>query len=258
MDNYFFSIQPFWGQAKMPSPSLGRPGLFDISEFENLEENLPCVLGNGQMAIRIGGGEELRGFCFGVLDWVDDIPSQGIENGVFIRFAPGVFSRVFHVSAAEISPFGVPMEDIVSKRKIEDLKKASASPDRLAALGMTVERWIEEADSRKRYGENALAHCVLNMIWQRGGNVRVADLSEETGYTVRYLQDVTNRQVGLSPKKLCKHIRFQRTLKLLDNPSVSHLEAAQIMGYSDQAHYCREFKDCCGMSPGEYRKMRVR
>lgn len=255
--SYFFSIQPFW-EKQEAQRRIVRPGIYEISNFSISQDCLKCVSGNGQMGIRLGNADEPFGYCFGVMDSADMIPQYGIKKGVFIRFAPGIFTQIFHIPSRDISAFGVPVSDILSRCKIEELRLAMSASDRLNALDHMFGGWVMEADRADRYGESSLARETMKLIWKSQGKIRVQELSEKTGYTDRYLQGVISRQIGLTPKKICKHVRFQKSLLLLENLALEHSFIAQHMGYSDQAHYCREFKDCSGLSPAEYRNIYVK
>lgn len=60
---------------------------------------------------------------------------------------------------------------------------------------------------------------------------------KDGGYSHRTLVSHFRRSVGLSPKRYCRVLRFQRALRQLTpagSPSLASLAAAA--GYSDQAH----------------------
>ena len=83
------------------------------------------------------------------------------------------------------------------------------------------------------------------------------DLEQETLYSARRLQEVVTRQVGIGPKQLCRQTRFQNALRLLTSLEAgiyTQAQAAQILGYSDQAHYNREFKEFSDVSPCQFQK----
>ncbi|MDQ3518428.1 MAG: AraC family transcriptional regulator, partial [Gemmatimonadota bacterium] len=82
----------------------------------------------------------------------------------------------------------------------------------------------------------------------------VRDVVSETGYSHRRFIQLFLRAVGLKPKVFCRIIRFQRMLERLDrSPSSSWAGLALNSGYSDQAHFNREFREFAGVSPSQYR-----
>ena len=106
--------------------------------------------------------------------------------------------------------------------------------------------------------EQKLANEVVQLIWSNRGALRIKNLEQETLYSARRLQEVVTRQVGIGPKQLCRQTRFQNALKLITSPKAevyTQAEAAQILGYSDQAHYNREFKEFSGVSPCQFQKI---
>lgn len=112
--------------------------------------------------------------------------------------------------------------------------------------------------SANRKKEQKLANEVVQLIWSNRGALRIKNLEQETLYSARRLQEVVTRQVGIGPKQLCRQTRFQNALKLITSPKAevyTQAEAAQILGYSDQAHYNREFKEFSGVSPCQFQKI---
>ena len=62
-------------------------------------------------------------------------------------------------------------------------------------------------------------------------------------------------QVGLSPKRLARIARFQRALRVLEDPSIESRRGAITAadcGYADQAHFVRDFRDLAGCPPGAH------
>ena len=75
------------------------------------------------------------------------------------------------------------------------------------------------------------------------------------GYSARYLQSVFLEKIGITPKQMCRQVRFQaalRTLEKADGRTLAQIAAS--LGYSDQAHLSREFREFACMTPGEFRK----
>ena len=89
------------------------------------------------------------------------------------------------------------------------------------------------------------------------------ELESETAYTARRIQELITESVGISPKQLCRQTRFQHALSAIhrecslsseDERKGCLAQEAVSLGYCDQAHYSREFKEFSGLCPGAYRK----
>ncbi|WP_020616472.1 helix-turn-helix domain-containing protein [Paenibacillus daejeonensis] len=83
----------------------------------------------------------------------------------------------------------------------------------------------------------------------------VEQMSERYELSVRQLQRLFRRYVGVSPKWVIKRFRLQEAAERLEqDSSVSWAELAVMLGYSDQAHFIKDFKAVVGQSPAAYSK----
>ena len=81
----------------------------------------------------------------------------------------------------------------------------------------------------------------------------VEQMSDRHALSVRQLQRLFRKYVGVSPKWVIKRFRLQEAAERLEqNPSVSWAELAVTLGYSDQAHFIKDFKSVVGQSPAAY------
>jgi AraC-like DNA-binding protein len=60
------------------------------------------------------------------------------------------------------------------------------------------------------------------------------------------------KQFGLAPHAYQLSLRISRSLSLL-RIGMPLIYVAEIMGFSDQSHFCRHFKRIIGVTPGQYR-----
>jgi AraC-like DNA-binding protein len=75
----------------------------------------------------------------------------------------------------------------------------------------------------------------------------------EIGMTRKALIEAFKRQVGLTPKKFARVLRFQQVLnEVAPAASINWADIAQRCGYYDQAHFGRDFKEFSGFSPRGY------
>ena len=187
-----------------------------------------------------------------------EIPLYSAERGIFIRFSPGAFSRVFSVPACEVNPEGTSLDEILTADRLGELRDSLAGEQPESELLLLLKRWEEERKSEKRGGMegNLLASQVQQLIWERRGAVKIKELERENCYSARRLQEVMVQQIGIAPKQLCRQTRFQHALRDAlsrqgSSAKKSMAQEAYGLGYCDQAHYSREFKEFLGICPGK-------
>lgn len=85
-----------------------------------------------------------------------------------------------------------------------------------------------------------------------GGDLRIGALAELGGTTLRTMDRLFRRYIGVSPKTFSRVMRFQRGLNRLKfDPAVSLGTIAAECGYADQSHFVREFKRFTGVAPSQ-------
>jgi AraC-like DNA-binding protein len=84
----------------------------------------------------------------------------------------------------------------------------------------------------------------------------VRDVVAASGYSHRHFVELFRQAVGLTPKLYCRVQRFVKALSRLGaKPNPSSADLAIAAGYSDQAHFNREFLEVAGVTPGLYRRI---
>ena len=82
---------------------------------------------------------------------------------------------------------------------------------------------------------------------------RVDQITEQFDLPIRTLQRLFRRYVGVGPKWVLRRYRLHDGAELLARGEVAELaDLALALGYFDQAHFSREFKDQIGLTPAEY------
>src|SRR3546814_262352 len=104
---------------------------------------------------------------------------------------------------------------------------------------------------RKREKNLALQNALELMEGRRSFNLR--EIQEQTHISKKTLERYFLAQVGLSPKRYARICRFNMVRELFDkDPSRNWQEVAFSLGYYDQSHFIREFKEFSGKTPHEY------
>lgn len=84
-----------------------------------------------------------------------------------------------------------------------------------------------------------------------GGSVPIRGICRETGWSHKHLINRFREQIGVTPRRAARVIRFERVLRRLAGtarPDWARLAAE--CGYSDQTHLIREFGEFAGTTPG--------
>lgn len=92
--------------------------------------------------------------------------------------------------------------------------------------------------------------------WERlretAGQVSIAALAEDAGWSRRHLAARFREEVGVPPKVIARVLRFQRALELLGHAEAgSWADLAQQCGFADQPHLNREVRALAGCTPTE-------
>jgi AraC-like DNA-binding protein len=100
--------------------------------------------------------------------------------------------------------------------------------------------------------------AAAQMLHLRKGQFRITELAEQCSLSTRQLQRQFQDVIGVTPKALARVIRFEEIRKrLMHDPNQSLTDLAYEFGYTDQAHFIRDFKDLADRTPGEFaREMR--
>jgi len=186
----------------------------------------------------------------------------GVARGKFSRMLEGVGGAI----AAKFKPGGFHPFVEASISTLTD--KTPAVSTVFGTDGRALERRVSEAAhdrarialiedflrSRNPQPDTQVAH-VSDMVYAVAGDrtiLKVDDLVDRYGLNARALQRLFAKYVGVSPKWVIQRYRLHEAAEQLANPSVNQVELALGLGYSDQAHFVRDFKAIVGTSPAAY------
>ena len=85
------------------------------------------------------------------------------------------------------------------------------------------------------------------------GQLSIDELARYLGYSVRHVERIFKKYIGISPKEYSNLLRFQNTINLSHIKEENNLtQLATFFGYSDQSHFIREFKKFTTLKPKDY------
>jgi AraC-like DNA-binding protein len=132
---------------------------------------------------------------------------------------------------------------------LEQLRDAGPADKRLRILEAAL-------TERMRRSEEAIHPAVgyALQVFNNAPHIRtVADVSRDIGWSRRWFSHVFSEQVGMTPKRYCRLMRFRKVVhQIASNQPVDWVDVALSGGFCDQAHLVHEFHVFSGLSPERY------
>jgi len=95
--------------------------------------------------------------------------------------------------------------------------------------------------------------AAARLLYSSKGQFRVAELADYCNLSMRQLQRQFDETTGVSPKTLGRIIRFEAIRnRLMSDPNANLTDLAYEFGYTDQAHFIKDFKTFTDRTPSEY------
>ena len=95
---------------------------------------------------------------------------------------------------------------------------------------------------------------VLDYISKNYGNsILVEDLAAEAALSASHFAQLFKRTIGLSPMQFVMSYRVEQAKKKLAIRDTPLIDIAHACGFSDQAHFSRQFKQVQGETPSKFR-----
>jgi AraC-like DNA-binding protein len=213
----------------------------------NLKEDRTRMYHPGSGAMTANCGTIFSGIStrFGVIDTAEQECVAGVS------FRPGGTSAFFAMPAHQLRDTDIPLELLWDRGRAARLREqvlAAASPTaKLDAL----ERALAEARSAHTF-DPAIAMALDAFA----GGLELANIpavADRLGLSSKRLVERFKSTVGMTPKRYCRILRFQRALTSAERGRrVDWTRIAMDCGYFDQAHFIHDFRSFAGITPTGY------
>lgn len=169
-----------------------------------------------------------------------------------VSFRPGAAGAILGVPITEITDRHVTIDALWGARghALNERLLAAAEP---ADVFHTLEQELTTRLKCPLLIHPAVAHA-LAAHSAASAPSRVADVLREVGYSPRHFIALFRGAVELTPKHYYRVQRFTAALRWLASGRTGNLaDLAASVGYADQSHLTREFRDFAGITPTQYR-----
>jgi len=190
-----------------------------------------------------------RGWAVGALLRPAAVPAftddpSGLRDRYVPLDAPDLHAAVCAAMA------GPPMAGTASLPPTASADAEAARLGAVAAVGEWLTLQIPEVSE-----EGRLANELAEVIESDAEIRQLADVAERLSVSVRTVQRLAKRYVGLSPGAMIRRRRLQEAAaRIRSGDDVDLAGLAADLGYADHAHLSREFQTVLGFTPSAYRR----
>ncbi|MFI7058911.1 helix-turn-helix domain-containing protein [Streptosporangium canum] len=222
------------------------PALADIAMVAHPSVTLIIDLSEGEGLVYDTHGRHERGsVVIGLLPGDLRATGRGVGECLQIRLEPAAAAAVFG-AATELSGTAVSLDDVWGRDagRTEDRLRAAASWDERFTIAVEI--------LGRRLGARPPVDPEVVHTWRRTltsrGRVRVDGLADEVGWSRKRLWSRFRSQLGITPKRAARLVRFDHAAHLLAAGHAAASVAAE-SGYVDQPHLHREVRAFAGLTP---------
>ncbi|MFC9969591.1 DUF6597 domain-containing transcriptional factor [Spirillospora sp. NPDC127200] len=177
---------------------------------------------------------------------------EGTGQVLGVKFRPGGFRPFAAGPVADLADRRLPATEFFGPEITEWNAAVLAAPDG-AAMAARAEEFLlpRLPEAPDALAEDAAA--IVERITSSPSLVRVDQVAEEAGLSVRTLQRLFAEYVGASPKWTLRRARLHEAAARADQGTrVDWASLAADLGYADQAHLTRDFAATVGTTPARY------
>lgn len=172
-----------------------------------------------------------------------------------MRLTPLGASRLLGAPMYEVSNKVIDFEAVagrVTGALFEELRNCASAAERFARIEAFLFWKLARSETPP-----AIDYAWRKIVESDGG-VRILDLAQDVGWSRKHLREQFLSHIGMTPKSAARLVRFNAAIRRIGYQNrVEWAQVAQFCGYSDQAHFTRDFRDFAGDTPEAYLRARV-
>jgi AraC-like DNA-binding protein len=216
--------------------------------FPNGKVELLVNMGEPYRVVEGQGIEVLRAGCLSGMQSGPMVLEQPARQNVLgVRLRPAGAYALLAAPMREISGLVVDLDDAfgrAARELVEECQAASSVDERFRIAT----DWISRRLAQTRAVRPEIAWSVA-CIERTRGRVSIAALRKQTGFSKARLATLFRDEIGLTPKRYARTVRFRHVLRMLQDGRASLADVALEAAYYDQPHMTAEFRALGGVTP---------
>jgi AraC-like DNA-binding protein len=197
-------------------------------------------------------GNQLRIFPKAMLAGIMKEPMcwqmRGDSTAFGVRLKPEGMIGLFQAPLANLCNDFVDAETFLGKDRTPILQSVREAADDQARIAL-MEDFLQEQLARVSPGKNYFTQA-MEQIRSKEGVFTHATLEKKLRVGERQLQRMFKDNLGMSPKSYFRIMRFRHAVaSVRGRREVNWLDLTHALGYTDQSHLIRDFKEFAGVTP---------
>lgn len=191
---------------------------------------------------KLGNLEET--FVTGVMENAQLIPILDKMEFFGIRFRPSKLSYFLETDMSQLTNNMMELSQI-NNNIFHKLKIDQYAEDKniVSKIEIQLKALFETIDIKDNFIK-AVDEIIANP------QILIEDIAIKFGFSLKNLQRIFNKRIGLTPKKFARIMRFQNAHRKISKEGLKNLIIIALdSGYFDQAHFNREYKNLAGCNP---------
>ncbi|MBQ4860426.1 helix-turn-helix transcriptional regulator [Pseudoalteromonas sp. MMG013] len=188
-------------------------------------------------------------YCTGVMTHAYETPLQGSKTLIGVKFRVGALNTILPYPHQELQNLHFNSGFLFDECQSDALHNTENHQLCITTLNQLLSHLPQPDNSQEK----------MNRTWQILANnptINTVDQwAKQSQLSVRTLQRLCIKHIGLAPKWLLRKQRCIHALQLLEEEKVDIYDVITLLGLTDQAHLIKEFKKILGLTPNQYLKL---
>ena len=248
---YVLSTQKYLVKKVRHFPVTARFARFTCDQ----DVEMPAFLPHGGHDIVFEfGSNDCNAFIHGMLEDAFATISACKKGKTYlvITLKPG-FSEGFGGAAVrEFNGRQLPLDSVFPMWRIL-AEEMAAQPDFEKQISILMTKFVLPMIRPEAGNQNRLLWDIMEENRFSGGQMRLSELEQWTGFSRQYLLRTFKKYTGVGIKSYSMHTRFQESLSMISRDLYGDMSRIAVeCGFFDQSHFTKAFKKFADFSPTDY------
>jgi AraC-like DNA-binding protein len=201
------------------------------------------------LAIRHGGRVLPAAFLSGLQNRARTLTRSAGSSVLLTVFTDAGAAAFVREPLDELFNGMIPLDEFLQRSQLQEAREKLVVARDHARRKEILERLL--MGQLRSQARDLVVTAAAAQIKERHGSVRMKELAQRAGVSLSALERRFRKMIGASPRKFASIVRLRHVLQLR-NGSGTLTDVAYQAGYSDQAHFIKDFRNFTGLAPQSF------